>query len=559
MRKVFLILLVLAWPLSAWAGVTYYVSNANPVGSDTNNGTSTSTPWLTIAKVNSSTFNPGDSILFNGGCVWRETLTPPSPGTSGSPITFGAYGTGAAPIISGSVLLRSNWSQYSGHVWQVVATTQPAGVYFNGARGTLVSGIASVTAQYDWYWASNVLYAWSPSGGDPSAYYTSPGVEAENRTNTIVINGTNYITFTGLELTHANISTRGGVYVHATGVTLDTLTVDNNDGFAGIYVQGSSDVIQNSTIYNTRHTTADRGSGIILDGGGGNYTVSGNTIYNNTASGINLAFSNPTSNNTISNNTIYQNGSAGISVNAGCSGNIIQSNLVYQNGQLNADYFQIDLYQVGNNNIVRYNETHGGHFISIDSGGIRFDGATGAGIGTGNIVYCNLIYNEYWGIHLLNISTSAAVYNNTIYNSTQYGIFLEGESDSGNIVKNNIIHTAGTYLIYKDMNTRSSTIDYNVYYPDGPSAFNYYGIASNFASWKSNSGQDAHAVQSNPLFVSTSTPDFRLQPGSPAIKAGTNVGLTIDYAGNPIPSVPDIGAYEFLATLAPPTDLQLVK
>lgn len=84
---------------------TYYVSNANPVGSDAAAGTSEAAPWLTIAKVNGfATFAAGDSILFNKACTWRETLNVPTGGSVGSRIAFGAYGLGALPIISGSNL-----------------------------------------------------------------------------------------------------------------------------------------------------------------------------------------------------------------------------------------------------------------------------------------------------------------------------------------------------------------------------------------------------------------------------------------------------------------------
>ncbi len=82
---------------------TYYVAAA---GSDLNNGTSTGTPWQTIAKVNAATFSAGDSVLFNRGDAWYGTsLVVPSSGTSGAPITFGAYGSGANPIVKGSTLL----------------------------------------------------------------------------------------------------------------------------------------------------------------------------------------------------------------------------------------------------------------------------------------------------------------------------------------------------------------------------------------------------------------------------------------------------------------------
>ncbi len=81
---------------------TYYVDSV--AGSESNNGTSTSTPWQSIAstaKVNSTTFLPGDSILFKRGSSWTGNLIPKGSGTSTAPIVFDAYGTGAAPIING--------------------------------------------------------------------------------------------------------------------------------------------------------------------------------------------------------------------------------------------------------------------------------------------------------------------------------------------------------------------------------------------------------------------------------------------------------------------------
>ncbi len=85
---------------------TYYVAAA---GSDSNSGTSSGTPWQTIAKVNGSTFSPGDSILFHRGDVWYGTsLVAPSSGSSGSPITFGAYGSGANPVVKGSTTLSTS-------------------------------------------------------------------------------------------------------------------------------------------------------------------------------------------------------------------------------------------------------------------------------------------------------------------------------------------------------------------------------------------------------------------------------------------------------------------
>jgi hypothetical protein len=44
------------------SATTYYVSAST--GSDSNSGTSSGTPWQTVAQVNGQVFQPGDSILF---------------------------------------------------------------------------------------------------------------------------------------------------------------------------------------------------------------------------------------------------------------------------------------------------------------------------------------------------------------------------------------------------------------------------------------------------------------------------------------------------------------
>ena len=98
--------LILVWVAAPAFATTYYVA---AVGNDSNSGTDTAHAWQSVAKVNASTFNPGDSILFNRGDAWYGTaLTAPSSGSSGSPITFSAYGTGANPILKGSTLLGTS-------------------------------------------------------------------------------------------------------------------------------------------------------------------------------------------------------------------------------------------------------------------------------------------------------------------------------------------------------------------------------------------------------------------------------------------------------------------
>lgn len=94
----------------------FYVSNS---GSNDSTGLTPTTAWATISKVNSSSFIPGDQILFEKGDTWREQLTVPSSGDADDNIVFAAYGTGDKPVINAadtltgwtaSLVTTSEWS-----------------------------------------------------------------------------------------------------------------------------------------------------------------------------------------------------------------------------------------------------------------------------------------------------------------------------------------------------------------------------------------------------------------------------------------------------------------
>ena len=117
MRLIVTILLFIS--LSANA-TNYYVANA---GNDSNNGLTLATAWKTISKVNSSTFNAGDSILLNRGDSWNEKLTLTSSGSAENPIVVGAYGSGVKPLITGfqTVILTNVGNIWSGTFPNAVA------------------------------------------------------------------------------------------------------------------------------------------------------------------------------------------------------------------------------------------------------------------------------------------------------------------------------------------------------------------------------------------------------------------------------------------------------
>src|SRR4030067_801654 len=84
---------------STW-GATYYVDTAADGDAGAGTSEAANVAWKTIAKVNASSFSAGDSILFKRGCcTWRGQRTPPSSGSVGRPLTFGAFGSGEEPLI----------------------------------------------------------------------------------------------------------------------------------------------------------------------------------------------------------------------------------------------------------------------------------------------------------------------------------------------------------------------------------------------------------------------------------------------------------------------------
>lgn len=110
------LLLVAATLGTSLFAVTYYLS---PSGNDANNGTSQTTPWRTIARLQqvSNNLQPGDQVLFERGGTFPGQFTLNSNGSAAQPIVIGNYGTGALPIISGAVNI-SGWTVHQGNIWK---------------------------------------------------------------------------------------------------------------------------------------------------------------------------------------------------------------------------------------------------------------------------------------------------------------------------------------------------------------------------------------------------------------------------------------------------------
>lgn len=150
---------------------TYFVSTS---GNDNNTGLSDAQAWQTLTKVNAFMFSAGDKILFKSGGSWFGTLFPKS-GTSGNPITYGAYDIGEKPLLHQSILKNStsDWTEESTNVWTTTATSEDVGnVIFNNTTSVGVKKFTKeeIVSQGMYWHDSNTLYLYSV--GNPASVYS---------------------------------------------------------------------------------------------------------------------------------------------------------------------------------------------------------------------------------------------------------------------------------------------------------------------------------------------------------------------------------------------------
>jgi len=103
--------------------------------------------------------------LLKRGDVWNESLAPPSSGTSGNPIMFDAYGTGAAPNLTGYYAIpASAWVNVTGNAWKAAVPSTFTTVnfcLFGSVWGQKVGAVTTnLTAQWDFYLATGHVYVY---------------------------------------------------------------------------------------------------------------------------------------------------------------------------------------------------------------------------------------------------------------------------------------------------------------------------------------------------------------------------------------------------------------
>jgi len=559
----FVMLAVFVMVPAAWA-TTYYVDATN--GNNTNGGTSPSTAWKTIAKVNSSSFNPGDSILFKREQMWREKLIVPSSGSVGNPITFGAYGAGGDPIINGADLVTS-WTLYSGNIYNAITSGRQRWTNSLWEDDKLLwkeSFLADVNAPGEFYndSSASLIYVWATNGTDPDTHK----MEVAARTSVIYLDTKSYIRFQNLTL--EKDSGRGTALLDglgATNIVASNLTIRRSGhGASGVrFRRGDSNVIEDNEFYEIGNTAVN-----IWDNEK-NVIVRRNHIHD-------------------TGNTLFPVDRGGIMIGPDAPNALVEFNNLYNIGppsMTGTSLISPIAIDRSNNCIVRYNIMH--HNVK---GGIVVGGgsATGDGHVNGVKVYYNLIYDHNpngvvtggaaGGIHFQNVN-NAEVYNNVIWNFNSAGGLLAapivtynfgGGAQDNTIIKNNIIGPATgpnrQHIRFRFGGNFTNFVSNNNLFFDGSGLvlIDSGTTYTSLAAYQAATSLDRNSVEANPLFVDTENANFRLQSTSPAISTGSDVGLTQDYGGTPVPQGigVDIGAFEFVydETLAPaaPKNLRII-
>ncbi len=498
----------------------FYVSND---GDDSASGTTPATAWKTIAHVNGlTTLAPGDAVLFERGGTWRETLVVPASGDDTNDITFGNYvgnhGT-AKPKILGSVQV-AGWTETSpnSHVWQSTNTfqdpsTQPAiaDIFFDAAGAVTwgmyeSAGTSALKAEYQWTWSGGSIYVYGAS--DPGKKYTA--VEVPQNKYGFDLNNEQHLHFDGIDVSYTRWSGYGYNNSKFSQNERFGLTIENAEiSYLGSYmaVNGITDISIGDVGYGTElaytnmivrnnkiHDCGRRGLSFHLYGNGftaKNILIEGNEFFDGSHTtgpdfSVGTGYTASISDVIIRNNLIYEN--------PGRAANIHSELMFFQNRVSSATLGNVSIY----NNVFRFANGYG----------ILAEGVLGS---------LKIFHNVFDGF-------------NTI-GTAQISVQNNGQ-DAHATIKDNVFYSAskkGTGVeTYGGQNVALVDSAYNVFF-----------------NTKSTLGAETGSLTADPMFVDPATYDFHLQAGSPAINAGTDVGIASDRDGNPRVGAPDIGAYEF--------------
>jgi parallel beta-helix repeat protein len=497
---------------------TYYVDNkAGDNGSDSNTGTSLSTPFLTIQRAAQAAL-PGDTVDIRAG-TYRETVTPKNSGTAAAPITYQAYNNEKV-VIDGADLV-TGWTSYSGNIYQSSSMNWTMGgqddqlfvdgqmmtyarwpntsldvshpsLAVAGANTTGVPGTYSFLTEtiYDThltqpagYWIGATIHV------ESGAFWVYEAATITNYTRA-VINGVSYgvITYQSSFNYPTYYTDQPGNVYYITGDPYFTAGQFQNLDSAGEFYRDPT----TGKVYlwtpagdsPSSHVVEAKAREWAFDLSGDSYiNIVGINIF---AAGINSSSS---SNHLLINGITAQYvshfenyngnwlptfadgssviGSTGIVLDGGYD-TIENSTIAYSAGD--------GIFLGGSNNTVFNNVIHDVDYLGLTCAGIDMSQATGATPSANNDIGYNTLYNSGRVLIQASSITTSRIHNNRLWNAmlqaTDGGaIYAYGANGNGTEIDHNVISNvfnAFNYFsngaVFLDGGSNGFTIDHNIIY-----------------------------------------------------------------------------------------------
>jgi hypothetical protein len=540
----FIFSLLLGAPLFA---TTFYVDASN--GNDSNNGTSTSTAWKSVAKAQQAPLKGGDALLFKRAQTFNGRFSLSYSGSAGNPITIGAYGDGARPIISSLGSYNHTFTSQGGNVWKANTPPSVSIERLGSATGELLkaTSLSDLNAKYNWYYDGQ-LYIYSTQNlSNTVLRYSkeSTAFSASNRSyvdiKDIQIDGGNRTSMSLSSTSNVNL-----INVQAGKFTRVALSVQNT----------TSNMLIDKCVFDSQFTLD------YFDAGTDSSTQRG------TDDGVEVGGT--TSNIEIRNSLFKDWGHSSINI-YGTPGNGDVKDIKLHHNEMTAphiayggrlavdgDAHHVEIYNnyvhdVSNPSQINGHDNHFHHNIidGVIRSPLHLSRQAGKGIAIqsyvgpvfNNLYENNLFMNtEDEGIYGSANYGMGDIYNNTIRNNIFYDC---GKLNNGMMIRfNNSTHI------------RNNTITNNVFYsPLSTKTFSYHDSKNllTLSEWET-AARNGDVIKNNtnqkPEFVSLANKNYHLAANSTFLSYGIKPKALYDYASQAISAPYALGVYQASAGLA---------
>ena len=512
---------------------TYYISSQ---GNDKLAGTSAATAWRTIKRVNATTFQPGDRVLFEGGQLFFGSIILQGAGTAAQPIVVSSYGRGPATISSGlaSGFYSHNAAGIEVRRLKLVGagrlTTITSGVsFYLDAPDSHLNYLRLDSLDVSGYQKSGIcISSWNGTSGYSDVRITACQVHANGEA--------------GLSSYSESLAAHHQWYVG------NCQAFDNS---------GRADV-----------NTTNTGSGIVLSGIDGALIERCQAYHNGwlnaNPSGGPVGIWGYCCNNLIiqkceahhnSSGTGHDGG--GFDLDGGCTNSVLQYNYSHDNG--GPGYL-----------LAQYNGAPPMHDVTI-----RY-----------NVSKDDARRDSQGALHLWSSGDNGGIQRATMHNNTVLlsppadgsspkAVLITSAGFSDLAIRNNILQTMGGLQVLSTVSTTSLRLQGNCYWNPSQLALDWNGTAyTDLATWRAATGQEQLATgRTTGLSADPKLPgaDPTLAPMaiSPVCGAALNLQAEFnvnpgpqDFSGNPTPAAStsgNIGALESVRSATVPLPVVLTE